>query len=308
MRLQNIPLVSSGLVLGLLGLGNLLKDVSLSLNALCGILAILVWLHLLYSMFNNVNHVKDQLNSPLVSSVFTTFFMSGFLGTTYLNTFFSHISFIHHIITPLWFLCLIGILTHMIIFSHKYLKSFSLENVYPSWTVLYIGIAIAGLTAPVSGYFFIGKLTVIYGFLATCIVLPLVFKRLKVYPLQTSIKPNTSTICAPFSLVAAAYVLAFPEAHVFVVILFLILSQVFYFYIVFQLPKLLREPFSPVFSAFTFPLVISATALKNSIPLLILPEFWNWLLYFEMLLATVIVFRVFFGYVHLFLKPAKNAQ
>lgn len=196
----------------------------------------------------------------------------------------------------------------MIIFSHKYLKPFSLENVYPSWTVLYIGIAIAGLTAPVSGYFFIGKLTVIYGFLATCIVLPIVFKRLKAYPLQTAIKPNTSTICAPFSLVAAAYVLAFPEAHVFVVILFLILSQMFYFYIVFQLPKLLREPFSPVFSAFTFPLVISATALKNSMPILIFPEIWNGLLMFETVLATVIVFRVFFGYVHLFLKPAKNAQ
>ncbi len=44
-------------------------------------------------------------------------------------------------------------MTHMIIFSIKYLKDFSLKNVYPSWTVLFIGIAIAGLTAPVSGYF-----------------------------------------------------------------------------------------------------------------------------------------------------------
>ncbi len=52
-------------------------------------------------------------------------------------------------------------------FSIKYLKDFSLENVYPSWTVLFIGIAIAGLTAPVSGCFFIGQLTVIYGFVAT---------------------------------------------------------------------------------------------------------------------------------------------
>ena len=38
-------------------------------------------------------------------------------------------------------------------FFNKIFKSFSLENVYPSWTVLFIGIAIAGLTAPVSGYF-----------------------------------------------------------------------------------------------------------------------------------------------------------
>ncbi len=94
---------------------------------------------------------------------------------TYLNTFFSNITFINSLITPIWILCLVGIMTHMIIFSIKYLKDFSLENVYPSWTVLFIGIAIAGLTAPVSGYFFIGQLTVIYGFVATCIVLPIVF-------------------------------------------------------------------------------------------------------------------------------------
>ena len=111
----------------------------------------------------------------------------------------------------------------------------------------FIGIAIAGLTAPVSGYFFIGQLTVIYGFVATCIVLPIVFKRLKAFPLQTSIKPNTSTICAPFSLVAAAYVIAFPKANTFIVIILLLLAQIFYFYIIIQLPKLLKEPFRQYF-------------------------------------------------------------
>lgn len=304
MKLQQIPLVTSGLILGLLGLGNLLKDISLVLTAICGILAILGLVHLLNSMLNNFNDVKNQLNSPLISSVFTTFFMSGFLVTTYLHTFFNKITIINHLITPLWILCLIGMITHIIIFSIKYLKRFSLENVYPSWTVLYIGIAIAGLTAPVSGYYLIGKLTVVYGFVATCIVLTVVFKRLKVYPLQSSIKPNKSTICAPFSLVAASYVLVFPEANFFIIILFLILSQLFYFYIVVQLPKLLKEPFSPVFSAFTFPLVISATALKNSMSVLVFPEIWKWLLFFEVLLATLIVFRVFFGYIHLFLKKS----
>ncbi|MCQ1303481.1 TDT family transporter [Staphylococcus aureus] len=290
MRLQKAPLVTSGLVLGLLGLGNLLKDLSLTLNAVCGIFAFLIWIHLLCTMIKYFNNVKEQLNSPLVSSVFTTFFMSGFLGTTYLNTFFSNITFIN------------SLMTHMIIFSIKYLKDFSLENVYPSWTVLFIGIAIAGLTAPVSGYFFIGQLTVIYGFVATCIVLPIVFKRLKAFPLQTSIKPNTSTICAPFSLVAAAYVIAFPKANAFIVIIFLLLAQIFYFYIIIQLPKLLKEPFSPVFSAFTFPLVISATALKNSLPVLMFPDIWKGLLFIEVLLATVIVLRVFIGYLHFFLK------
>ncbi|MCL7517417.1 permease, partial [Staphylococcus aureus] len=101
MRLQKAPLVTSGLVLGLLGLGNLLKDLSLTLNAVCGIFAFLIWIHLLCTMIKYFNNVKEQLNSPLVSSVFTTFFMSGFLGTTYLNTFFSNITFINSLITPI---------------------------------------------------------------------------------------------------------------------------------------------------------------------------------------------------------------
>ena len=96
--------------------------------------------------------------------------------------------------------------------------------------------------------FFIGQLTVIYGFVATCIVLPIVFKRLKAFPLQTSIKPNTSTICAPFSLVAAAYVIAFPKANTFIVIILLLLAQIFYFYIIIQLPKLLKNLFASIFS------------------------------------------------------------
>ncbi len=282
MRLQKAPLVTSGLILGLLGLGNLLKDISLVLNAICGIFALFIWVHLLCTILNNFKNVKEQLNTPLVSSVFTTFFMSGFLGTTYLNTYFSDVTIITSLITPLWLLCLMGIMIHMIIFSIKYLKEFSLENVYPSWTVLYIGIAIAGLTAPISGFYLIGKLSVIYGFLATCIVLPIVFKRLKTYPLQTSIKPNTSTICAPFSLVAAAYVITFPKANDLIVIILLVLAQFFYFYIIFKLPKFLKEPFSPVFSAFTFPLVISATALKNSLPVLTYPEIWEWLLFLKL--------------------------
>ncbi|SPZ98576.1 putative permease [Staphylococcus aureus] len=127
MRLQKAPLVTSGLVLGLLGLGNLLKDLSLTLNAICGIFAFLIWIHLLCTMLKYFNNVKEQLNSPLVSSVFTTFFMSGFLGTTYLNTFFSNITFINNLITPIWILCLVGIMMHMIIFSIKYLKDFHLR-------------------------------------------------------------------------------------------------------------------------------------------------------------------------------------
>ena len=113
-------------------------------------------------------------------------------------------------------------------FSIKYLKIFHLRmfihhGLYFYWNCY------RRIDGTRQRIFFIGQLTVIYGFVATCIVLPIVFKRLKAFPLQTSIKPNTSTICAPFSLVAAAYVIAFPKANTFIVIILLLLAQIFYF-------------------------------------------------------------------------------
>ncbi|UXR74677.1 TDT family transporter [Staphylococcus sp. IVB6238] len=308
MKIPKTPLVTAGLILGLLGLGNLLKDVSITLSFICGTLAILVFIHLLYSVIIDINGAKDQLNSPLVSSVFTTCYMSGFLGTTYLYSFFKDYTFIHKLAVFIWFFCLVAIIFHMTIFSFKYLKNFSIENVVPSWTVLYIGIAIAGLTAPISGQYWIGKITVIYGFIATCLVLPVVFKRLRLYPLQSLIKPNTSTICAPFSLVSAAYVVVFPNTNLLVLIILLILSQFFYFYIIIQLPKLINRPFSPAFSAFTFPLVISATALKNSMQVWTSFEFLRILLFFEISLATLVVTGVYSGYVYTFFNDLKNQR
>ena len=121
------PLVTSGLVLGLLGLGNLLKDLSLSLNAVCGIFAFLIWIHLLCTMLKYFNNVKEQLNSPsCFISVHNIFHVR--LFRYYLFKYiFSNITFINNLITPIWILCLVGIMTHMIIFSIKYLKDFHLR-------------------------------------------------------------------------------------------------------------------------------------------------------------------------------------
>ncbi|WP_438836029.1 hypothetical protein [Streptococcus pluranimalium] len=91
MKLEKAPLATAGLVLGLLGLGNVLSNVSLVFTASCGILALVTLVYLIYSMMTDPQSVKNQISNPLVSSVFTTFFMSGFLGTVYLKIFLEKI-------------------------------------------------------------------------------------------------------------------------------------------------------------------------------------------------------------------------
>lgn len=299
MRLEKAPLATAGLVLGLFGLGNLVKEVSILFMAMCGIIALLLWSYLIYSMVTDRKSVQKQWQSPLVQSVFTTFFMSGLLSLVYLKNFFGGYGLIAGLLKLLWFIWLIVLIGHMVIFSRKYLLNLSLQNVFPSWTVLYVGIGVAALTASISQQFFLGKLIVTYGIVATLLVIPLIFKRLKKHPLEIGMRPNTATICAPFSLVTAAYVASFETPNKLILGMLLLAAQLFYFYILLQLPKLVGSTFTPAFSAFTFPLVISATALKTSVKVMALPFsiFWQTLVFVETVIATVIVIYVLIGYI-----------
>lgn len=55
----------------------------------------------------------------------------------------------------------------------------------------------------------------------------------------------------------------------------LVVSQILYAFVAYQLPKLLKRTFNPGFSAFTFPFVISATSLKLAFAYLELTSIWK---------------------------------
>ena len=94
----------------------------------------------------------------------------------------------------------------------------------------------------------------------------------------------------------AAYVATFSQPNPVLLSLLLISGQCFYAFILWQLPRLIKRPFSAGFSAFTFPLVISAVALKQSLNVLNLGLAGQILLAFEVLIALFVVLYVTFLY------------
>lgn len=63
----------SGLSLGLFALGNLLELYHPALRYLLGIAAIFIYLLLIIGILRNLPQAKEQLQQPLVASVFPTF-------------------------------------------------------------------------------------------------------------------------------------------------------------------------------------------------------------------------------------------
>ncbi len=102
---------------------------------------------------------------------------------------------------------------------------------------------------------------------------------------------------------------SFQNKNMFIVWLLLTLSQLTLLYVLLQLPKLLKLPFYPSYSAFTFPLVISGISLKLTNGFLINAgkeiSFLKYLVKFEELLAVIIVLYVLIRYIgFLFSKTA----
>ncbi len=289
-------LVQSGLVLGLLAIGNLVGSWSQILRYFFSGLAVLFFIHLIFGMVSYRKLVRNQLRDPLIASVFPTFFMQGMLISSYLASWTFLGAWTMFLASFLWWISLVGLILLMVYYICSFVIPFKWENIYPSWTVLFVGIGVAPLTIFVSHQYWLGQIIFWYCLLASILVLPIVFYKTFKIGLAEATLPNMMTICAPISLITAAYVASFPNPNNLLLLFLIILGQALYFFILYQPPTLFRRSFSAGFSAFTFPLVISATALKAFLLHFNIGITGQIFYVCEVLIALVVVLRVTFLY------------
>ncbi|KPJ22743.1 TDT family transporter [Streptococcus phocae] len=298
-QVKHPPLVISGLVLGTLSLGNLLGHYVLPLKYLLTIAAVALYALLIVSIIRAPPRAKTQLAHPLIASVFPTFFMTGMLLSSWvMATRWSAFGRLF------WWFFLLGNFCLIIYYVFRFVWRFSWENVFPSWSVLFIGIAVGALTAPASRQFILGQFIFWICLVMTGLILPFMAKKAYLIGLDEAVKPNISTFCAPMSLLSAAYLASFPLPSRSMVIFLMIASQLLYFFVLIQLPILLKRPFNPGFAAFTFPFVISATSLKMNLAYLGLAPWWQYLLFFEVLVASLLVTYVYSHYIRFLMSDA----
>lgn len=291
--MKKLPLVFSGCLLGLAGAGNLIADTWPVLSHLFSLTGLVLWIFFLLFHLGNWSETKQELTKPPLLSGMATFPMAGMIFSTYVLRLVPSLPILAQL---LWWFSFILDLALIAYFSHRFVGVEERASATPSWTVLYVGIAVAALTYPVVGLIQIAYLTVTFGFLATCFLYPLIYSDLKKKPLTPALLGQEGIYCAPFSLLLAALVriggVTLPTWSLLIMIL---ASQVFYFFVMIRLPKIVKGGFQPAFSALTFPTIISATSLKMAQGILRLP-FVDYLVIAETFVCLTILFFVFVGY------------
>ena len=293
--MKKLPLAFSGCLLGLAGAGNLILDTFPLLSHVFSLSGLILWFYFLVSHLSHWQESKQELKKAPLLSGMATFPMAGMILSTYmLRTLPVSLNFIAQVLWWFAFLLDVGLIIY---FTINYVQAKPRTSATPSWTVLYVGIAVASLTYPVVGIVGIAYGAWIFGFILTLFLYPLIYQDLKKNPLPLALLGQEGIYCAPFSLLLAALVrIGGPDLPSWILLVMVLASQTFFFLVLSRLSRILKQGFQPAFSALTFPTIITATSLKMAQGILQFPAL-NLLVWLEIIICLTILIYVLVEYV-----------
>jgi len=289
-------------------LGNLLSSYGMIFKTILGVISLLILILLLMKIAWNTKVVMEDLQNPAIAGIASTFPMGITLLSTYLHP---------HMPLIAYGICGIGILTHCILiiyYTKRFILNFTMQKVFPSYFVVYVGIAIFSVIAPIFNIAWLGQIFFWFGFITYLILLPIIsYRVLAIKSIPESLLPTLTIFAAPASLCLTGYLNSFQEKNMVIVWFLTFLSITMLLGVLIYMPRMIKLKFFPSYSAFTFPFVISAIALKTIDAFLVklhqeVPLF-RYLVHIEEILATVFVIYVLVRYISfLFLQDVQVKQ
>lgn len=314
--LKEIPLPICGVMLGLAALGNLLQAVFTNvlgaaavgdvLRYVCGALASVIWLLLTAKVIFCFKGVCEAMSDPIVASVSGTFPMATMLLSVYAKLFIGGTAAM-----VVWFAAIALHAALIIYFTAKFIFKLKLEKVFTSYYIVYVGIAVASITAPAFDMSAVGAAAFWFAFVTLIALLVLVSVRYIRIPVKEPAKPLFCIYAAPVSLCLAGYIQSVSTKNSAMVIGMLIASSAIFLMVLCALPSLLKLKFYPSYAAFTFPFVITAIAAMQSMACLKamkMPQPWlKYVVIVETILATILAFYALIRYLIAICKKVSAA-
>lgn len=256
-RLIKIPLPICGLALGSVALGNLLSSYHEVFKIIFSLISSGLLIIVTISFVIGFEQREEQLQNPVIASVFPTYFMATALLSGNFSQYWPYLA------RFLWLSALCGHLIYMVWFTLKFVRKETAEPVIPSWFIVYVGYVACANVSKLLGYQSIGHVLVILGMIGFVAILVLNLVRIKSgHVLPDAIKPLNAIFSAPLNLCIVGYIVLFNPSNHKILIVLLILSILIFFSTIVFIFRNDFNTFYPSFAAYTFPLVITVTSYK----------------------------------------------
>lgn len=256
--IKKIPIPICGVILGLFGLGNLLQSYSEGVRMVCGAVATILAVLFLISVFTDFGKFSENMKNPIMASVFCTFPMALMLFSTYFKPWFGPVSKI------IWYIAIVLHVVMILYFTKAFILKPDMKTVHASYFIVYVGIAMAAMTAPAYEATGLGTITFWFAFVALLVLLVFVsYRYIKLPAVPDPAKPLFCIYAAPMSLCIAGYIQSVANKSLTFLTVMWVVATILFILALVKFVQLIRLPFFPSYAAYTFPFVISAIASKQ---------------------------------------------
>ena len=140
--IKKVPVPLCGVMLGFAALGNLLQSYGEGIRSLCGIVAAFLLVLVLLKLVMYPQMIKEDMKNPIMASVAGTFPMALMLLSTYVKPYIGVVAMY------IWFFAIGLHLVLIVYFTMKFILKLEMPKVFASYYIVYVGIAVAAVTAP----------------------------------------------------------------------------------------------------------------------------------------------------------------
>ena len=163
--IKKVPVPLCEIMLGFAALGNLLQSYGEGIRSVCGIVAAFLLILIFAKLLLFPQMIKEDMKNPIMASVAGTFPMALMLLSTYVKPYIGAAAMY------IWFFAIALHIVLIVYFTVKFVLKLQLPKVFASYYIVYVGIAVAAVTAPAYEQLGIGTAAFWFGFVTLIILL-----------------------------------------------------------------------------------------------------------------------------------------
>lgn len=252
-NIEYLPISIGGPILAIAAMGNLLHEYVPYIREVCCLLSTTLLLLIIIKLWKYPQYFKKDLNNPVLASIIATLPMTIMLITTYIYHYVDYT-----LAFSLWILAILIHLGLVINYIIKFVINFDITNFTAGSFVVFAGIQMIAITAPIFHKEYLGTIFFWFSFISVVIVFIATTYRYITVSIPEPTKPIIGVYAAPFSLCAVGYLSSVTPNNFYLVITFYILTKILYIIVLYKFIEYLKFPFYPTYAAYTFPIVINA--------------------------------------------------
>lgn len=260
---SKIPTPITSLALGWVILGNVFQGVNTFLSDLCMVASLILIVLTFASLLLNPRKIIESFKTSVGMSLFTSITMALMMISIWMKGVFGQANI---------YIWVVGVILHsiiLVIFTIRYVVNFNLNNVTPSWFLVYTGLGIGAITCRDFGMIVFGKATLSFIiFVSVVLAIPILIsifvKRQKV---KNAYKPLFSLISVPLGIIIPAYIFVSEKVSSSTVLWMTILLQIIFVVVLINSLLQVFNGFYPGWSCYTVSSAITlyATSVANDL-------------------------------------------